>query len=86
VITSASGAKITSDPGLGVNYAMIVHGGQSFTHVRPLHAGDVVVAQSTIEGIKQVRNLTTLTIVTDIRTVDGEHVSTARGTLIERGA
>ncbi len=86
VISSASGAKITSDPGLGVNYAMIVHGEQSFTHARPLHAGDVVVAQSTIESIRQVRNLTTLSTVTEIRTVDGEHVCTARSTLVERGA
>jgi acyl dehydratase len=86
VVSSAGSSKITSDPGLGVNYAMIVHGEQSFTHVRPLHAGDVVVSQSTIEGIKQVRSMTTLTTVTQIRTVDGEHVCTARATLIERGA
>jgi acyl dehydratase len=86
VISSASGAQITSDPGLGVNYAMIVHGEQSFTHSRPLHAGDVVVAQSTIESIRQVRNLTTLGTVTEIRTVDGEHVCTARSVLVERGA
>ena len=86
VISSASGAKITSDPGLGVNYAMIVHGEQSFTHSRPLHAGDVVVAQSTIESIRQVRNLTTLGTVTEIQTVDGEHVCTARSVLVERGA
>ncbi len=85
VISSASGAKITFDPGLGVNYARIVHGEQSFTHSRPLHAGDVVVAQSTIESIRQVRNLTTLGTVTEIRTVDGEHVCTARSVLVERG-
>ena len=86
VVSSASAGKISFDPGLGVNYARIVHGEQSFTHSRPLHAGDVVVAQSTIESIRQVRNLTTLASVTEIRTVDGEHVCTARSTLIERGA
>jgi len=86
VVSSASAGKISFDPGLGVNYARIVHGEQSFTHSRPLHAGDVVVAQSTIESIRQVRNLTTLGTVTEIRTVDGEHVCTVRSTLIERGA
>jgi hypothetical protein len=45
-----------------------------------------VVAQSTIESIRQVRNLTTLASVTEIRTVDGEHVCTARSVLVERGA
>ena len=85
VVTSGGSAKVVSDPGLGVNYARIVHGEQSFTHSRPLHAGDVVVAQSTIESIRQVRNLTTLASVTEIRTVDGEHVCTARSVLVERG-
>ena len=86
VVTSAGSSKLISDPGLGVNYAMVVHGEQSFTHTRPLHAGDVVVAQSTIESIKQVRNMTTMAMVTEVRTVDGERVCTARSTLVERGA
>jgi acyl dehydratase len=86
LLSQASSAKITFDPGLGVNYAMVLHGEQSFAHARPLHVGDVVVAQSTIESIRQVRNLTTLSTVTEIRTVDGEHVCTVRSTLIERGA
>jgi acyl dehydratase len=85
VISSTSGTRVTSDPGLGVNYAMIVHGEQSFAHVRPLHAGDVVVAQTTIEAIKAIRTMTTLATVTEIRTVDGEHVCTARSVLVERG-
>jgi len=65
---------------------MIVHGEQSFTHARPLHAGDVVVTQSTIQDIKQIGSMTTLKTVTEIRTLDGEHVCTASSTLVERGA
>ena len=86
VITSGANARLMADPELGVNYAMVVHGEQSFTHSRPLHAGDVVVAQSTIESIKQIRTMTTMATVTEIRTADGEHVCTARSTLVERGA
>ncbi len=86
VVTAANSARVTQDPDLGVNYAMVVHGEQSFEHARPLHAGDVVVAQSTIESIRPIGNMTTLTTVTQIRTVDGEHVCTARSTLVERGA
>jgi acyl dehydratase len=85
VVTAASTAKLMADPGLGVNYAMIVHGEQSFTHARPLRAGDVVVAQPTVESIRQIRDMTTMATVTEIRTVDGEHVCTARSTLVERG-
>ncbi len=86
VVTSAANSNLISDPDLGVNYAMVVHGEQSFTHARPLHAGDVVVGQSTLESIKQVRNMTTIATVTEVRTVDGEHVCTARAIVVERGA
>ena len=86
VVTAGSSARVTHDPDLGLNYAMIVHGEQSFEHARPLHAGDVVVAQTTIESIRPLGSMTTLTTVTQIRTVDGEHVCTARSTLVERGA
>ena len=85
VITSAGIAGVMADPGLGVNYAMIVHGEQSFTHHRPLRAGDVVVTQSTIESVKQIGSMTTMATVTEVRTVDGENVCTTRSTLVERG-
>jgi acyl dehydratase len=86
VVTAATTANLIADPGLGVNYAMVVHGEQSFTHSRPLHAGDVVVAQSTIESIKQIGSMTTMATVTEVRTVDGENICAARSTLVERGA
>ncbi len=86
VVSLPESARLIADPGLGVNYAMIVHGEQSFTHSRPLTAGDVVVAQSTIESIRPVRDMTTMATVTEIRTVDGEHVCTAHSILVERGA
>jgi len=86
VVSAAGSAKVTHDPDLGVNYAMVVHGEQSFTQARPLHAGDVVVSQATVESIRPLGGMTTLTTVTQIRTVDGELVCTARSTLVERGA
>jgi len=86
VVSAANSARVTHDPDLGVNYAMVVHGEQSFAHARPLHAGDVVVAQSTIESIRPLGSMTALTTVTQIRTVDGEHVCTVWSTLVERGA
>jgi acyl dehydratase len=86
VVGAANSARVTHDPDLGVNYAMVVHGEQSFSHARPIHAGDVLVSQTTIESIRPVGSMTTMTSVTDIRTTDGEHVCTARSTLVERGA
>jgi acyl dehydratase len=86
VIAMAGSGMAVADPGLGLNYAMVVHGDQRFEYTRPLHAGDLVTAQSTIAGIREVGSITMLTTETKIRTVDGEHVCTAVSTLVERGA
>ena len=86
VITMAASRAAIGDPGLGINSAMVVHGEQRFTYSRPLHAGDVVVAQSTISGIREVGTMTMVTTDTVIKTVDGELVCTGYGTLVERGS
>jgi acyl dehydratase len=86
VISMKAAGAASRDPGLGLDYSMVVHGEQSFSHSRPLHAGDVVVATTTVESIKAVGALSMLVTSTDIVTVDGEHICTARSTLVERGA
>jgi len=86
VITMASSGEAVADPGLGLNYAMVVHGEQTFSYSRPLRAGDVVTARTTISGIRQSGSLTLLTTETEITTLAGEHVCTGAGTLVERGA
>jgi acyl dehydratase len=85
VISMAGAARVVGDPGLGVNYAMVVHGEQRFEYSRPIHAGDVVTTQNTITEIKDAGRNALLTAATEIRTVDGEHVCTAHNTLVERG-
>ena len=86
VLSMASAATVNEDPGLGLDYSMVVHGEQSFEHTRPLHAGDVVVATTTVESIRALGAMSMMTTSTDISTVDGEHVCTAKSTLVERGA
>jgi acyl dehydratase len=86
VISMASSGSAIADPGLNLNYAMVVHGEQRFTCTRPITAGDVVTAQTTISGIRAVRDLSMVTTRTEIRTVAGEHLGTAESTLVERGA
>jgi acyl dehydratase len=85
IISMASTKTVQDDPGLGLDYSMVVHGEQSFSHARPLHAGDVVVATSTVESIRALGGMSLLTTVTDISTVDGEHVCTAKSVIVERG-
>ncbi len=86
VLSMAAAGQVNEDPGLGLDYSMVVHGDQSFAHARPLHAGDVVVATTTVESIKALGATSMMTTSTDISTIDGEHVCTARSTLVERGS
>jgi acyl dehydratase len=85
VIGMASSARAIGDPGLRLNYAMVVHGDQRFEYSRPIVAGDVVTAQVTISGIRDVGRNAMLSTRTEIRTTAGEHVCTAHTTLVERG-
>jgi acyl dehydratase len=85
VITMASSGQALADPGLNLNYAMVVHGEQRFEYVRPLMAGDVVTAQVTIADIRDAGRNSMMTTTTRVTTVDGEHVCTAHSTLVERG-
>ena len=82
---SGSGAAL-ADPGLGLNYAMVVHGEQRFTYTRPLVAGDVVTAQVTLTEIRDAGRNVMLTTSTAITTVTGELVCTALSSIVERGA
>jgi acyl dehydratase len=86
VISMAGSGTALADPGLGLNYAMVVHGEQRFTYVRPLTAGDVVTAQVTLTDIRDAGRNVMLTTSTDIMTVAGELVCTAFSTIVERGA
>ena len=86
IIDQRSIKAVVTDPGLGLDYSMVVHGAQGFSYTRPLHAGDVVVATTTIESIKSVGALSMMVTSTSIDTVDGEHVCTAKSNLVERGA
>jgi len=86
VISMAGSGAALADPGLGLNYAMVVHGEQRFSYSRPLTAGDVVTATVTITDIRDAGRNVMITTSTDLSTVAGEHVCTAVSTLVERGA
>jgi acyl dehydratase len=86
VISMAGSGAALADPGLGLNYAMVVHGEQRFSYSRPVMAGDVVTAQVTLTDIRDAGRNVMLTTSTEIKTVAGDHVCTAVSTIVERGA
>jgi acyl dehydratase len=86
VISMAGSGAALADPGLGLNYAMVVHGEQKFSYTRPISAGDVVTAQVTLTDIRDAGRNVMLTTSTEITTAEGELICTALSTIVERGA
>lgn len=78
-------ASPVSDPELGLNYALVVHGEQSYTHHRPVHAGDVLTVSTRVEDIRDAGSNELLVVISEISTVDGERVADARSTIVSRG-
>lgn len=79
------GVGPVADPGLGLNYAMVVHGEQRYVHHRPVRPGDVLTATSVVEEIRDAGRNELLTIRQEIRTAQGEQVATAYNTIVSRG-
>ncbi|GLY63588.1 MaoC family dehydratase N-terminal domain-containing protein [Amycolatopsis taiwanensis] len=77
--------KIADDPELGLDYSRMVHGDQSFSYTRPVHAGDELCLATQVENIMTRAGNDFLNLRADISTVDGEPVCTARMQLVVRG-
>ncbi len=74
-----------ADPELGLDYALVVHGEQSFQLHRPVRAGDVLTSVARIDDIKDAGRNELITTVTEVTAADGEAVATLRGTIVSRG-
>ncbi len=86
VVTMKTGsAGALSGDDLGLNYALVVHGEERFTHNRPIRAGDTLVGTSTISDIRDAGRNELMTIKTELSTDAGELVCTAENTLVSRG-
>jgi acyl dehydratase len=86
VLTLPAGAQFVADPEAGVDYSRVVHGEQRFVHERPVVAGDDLQVTLTIENIRVAAGNELITNRSEVRTVDGELVSTAYATIVVRGA
>lgn len=74
------------DPALGLDYSRMVHGSQSFTHHRPIRAGDELAATLHVDGIRTIGGNDMLTVRCEITDSAGGPVTTVRATLVVRGS
>ena len=73
------------DPELGLNYALVVHGEQTFELHRPIVAGDVLTSVQRIDDIRDAGRNELIRTVTDVTDARGEKVATLRSTIVSRG-
>ncbi len=80
----AGSSTFLTDPELGLDYSLIVHGEQKFVLHRPVYAGDALDSEARIEQIRDVGRNELMQLVTEI-TSAGEPVATVSNTLVSRG-
>ena len=83
--TGGGGGGFILEPDLGLNFAMVVHGEESFTFTRPVVAGDVLELDQRIDSMVDKGSNELMTLVTEVVTTSGEHVATVRNTIVSRG-
>lgn len=85
VVTFPATSRAVADPGLGLDYGRVVHGGQRFVHERPISAGDSLTVTVRIDNIRASGGHQMVTTKSEVVTTQGELVCTAYSTLVERG-
>lgn len=85
VVSMRAAGQVIDDPQLGLDYSRVVHGEQSFSYSRPVRAGDQLTVVVTVESIRSAAGNDIITTRGEVSTVEGEHVVTARSTLVARG-
>lgn len=85
IIAQRCDAQLVRDPQAGIDYSRVVHGEQTFTHHRPIVAGDRLVAVLHVDAVRSAGGHAMVTTRSEIATEDGEPVCTASSTLVVRG-
>ena len=85
-LTMRAEGQVMFDPELGLDMSRVLHREQTFDYRRPLRAGDEVTVTVSVARIDEVGGHDLLTLVSDVRAVDGEHVCTTTSTLVCRAA
>jgi len=73
------------DPDVGINFAMMVHGGQEFVWGEPACAGDTITTETTVKDISEKGGMGFYVFESVSRNQDGEEVARGTWTNIVRG-
>jgi acyl dehydratase len=73
------------DPGLGLDFSLVVHGEQQFILHKPVVAGQELSWDTSITDIADAGRNEKLTASTEVRDASGDLVATTINTIISRG-
>jgi acyl dehydratase len=80
VISAQAWEKLFGDAELELSVERVVHGDHRFSFMRPLHAGDVVIATATIDKVRIRSGSELISARVEIASRDGEPICTAHAT------
>lgn len=84
VVAFAAMQQLMTDPSVGIELHHVVHGAQSFTHERPVVAGDRLTAELTVTGVRQIGGADIIATSSAVTDASGSLVCTAKATLVHK--
>jgi acyl dehydratase len=85
VYSSGSVGPAIFDPDVGINFAMMVHGGQEFVWGEPVCSGDVITTETSVKDISEKGGMGFYLFESVSRNQDGKEVVRGTWTNIVRG-
>lgn len=78
-------AQLVQDPGAGIDFSRVVHGEESFTHHRPIVAGDVLTGVLHVDRLREAGGHGMVSTRVELADDDGQPVTTVTSTIVVRG-
>ena len=85
IVAQRADALLINDAESGIDFSRVVHAEQRFTHHRPIVAGDELVAELHVDGVRGRGGGAMITTRAEISTPSGEAVATTVSAILVRG-
>lgn len=85
IVAQRADALLINDADSGIDFSRVVHAEQRFTHHRPIVAGDELVAELHVDGVRGMGGGAMITTRAEISTAGGEAVATTVSAILVRG-
>ncbi len=85
IVAQRADALLINDPDSGIDFSRVVHAEQRFSHHRAIVAGDDLVAELHVDGVRGMGGGAMITTRAEISTTSGEAVATTVSAILVRG-